>query len=116
MSQAENPNALAGRLVKALSRLRERHSDMTVLQAMSLFFIAANPGITQRRLYQSLGTSDSVASRTIAVLTDIGTAHTAALNLVTMKLNPEDRRERLLYLSARGERLVDDIAADLRGR
>jgi DNA-binding MarR family transcriptional regulator len=30
-----------------------------------------------------------------------------------MRVNPNDRRERLLYLTPKGRRLIDDIAADL---
>ena len=92
----------AGRMVRALAHLRQCHSDMTVQQAMILLHIAANPGVTQRALYEALDANDSVASRTLAVLSNIGMRDVRGLNLVELTINPEDRRERLLTLTPAG--------------
>ncbi len=103
----------AARLVKVLGRLRDLHLDMSINQAMTLFHVAQYPGITQRALYEALGVSDSVASRALAVLSEFGTRNTAGLDLVVMQTNENDRRERLLYLTPKGKRLIDDILKDL---
>lgn len=103
----------AGQLLGALTRLRDLHPDMTLLQ--SLFFLAVGnePGITQRELYDRIESNDSVASRTIAILSDIGNRNTEALGLVEMRVNPKDRRERQLYLTPKGRRLLEDIQRDV---
>ena len=113
--EKNNPYATVTRaLIKALGRLRDRHSDMTLQQAMSFFLVAEKPGITQRELYEALGTNDSVASRTVAILSDVGSRNTPGLDLVEMRINPEDRRERILRLTPKGRRLMDDIVNDLK--
>lgn len=112
----EDTQATAGALLKALGRLRDRHDDMTITQAMFFLFVAHNPGTTQRALYQALGSNDSVASRTLAILSDLGARNTAGLDLVTMRVNPNDRRERLLDLTPKGKRLLADLHADLTRR
>jgi DNA-binding MarR family transcriptional regulator len=104
--RGKRTQAIAGSLVKALAKLRERHDNMTVLQAMCLFHIAENPGITQRKLYEALGTSDSVASRTLALLSDAGEN---SLELVEMTPNPKDRREKFLTLSGTGQKLIAEL-------
>jgi len=49
MNKSANPYAsVAGRYLRALRRLHEIHPDMTLLQAQFLFFIAQNPGCSQR--------------------------------------------------------------------
>jgi DNA-binding MarR family transcriptional regulator len=113
MAATELPSTLLEGLLKAFRRLRDRHADMTLLQAMCFFTVATKQGITQRALYEELSASDSAASRILAVLSDIGDRKTAGLDLVSMRVNPNDRRERLLYLTPKGRRLIDDIAADL---
>jgi DNA-binding MarR family transcriptional regulator len=112
--QDQNPfEGAATALIKVLARLRDRHADMTLQQAMFLFYVAQRPGITQREVYEALGSSDSVASRTLAILSDVGLRNVAGLELVEMKVNPQDRRERFLSLSPKGKRLMDDILSDL---
>jgi DNA-binding MarR family transcriptional regulator len=107
-----NPYAsIAGRYLRALSRLREVHPDMTLLQAQFLFFVASNPGCTQRRVYEALDTTDSNAARTLAILSEYGGRNVEALNLVSMNVNPNDRREKLLDLTNKGKRLMDDLVS-----
>ena len=100
-------------LLRVLSRLKDQHYAMTVQQAMYLMYIAANPGSTQARAYEGLGSSDCVAGRTLAILSEQGRQDVMGLNLVVMKINPNDRRERLLYLTPKGQHLMDDIMKDL---
>lgn len=101
-------------LFSALARLRDRHADMTLLQAQCLALVAANPDITQIDLCRATGMSDATASRTIAMLTDIGSRAVEGMDLVRMTVNPEDRRVRLLSLTSKGKRLMDDLMVDLK--
>lgn len=99
-------------LLKVMQRLKHQHPDMTVYQAQFFIMVAANPGINQKDLYTSLGSNDSVASRTLALLSDVGSRSVPGLNLVSAKINPLDRRERLLNLTPKGETLWADIRRD----
>jgi DNA-binding MarR family transcriptional regulator len=114
----------ATRLGKVLSRLRQLHNDMTILQAMFFIRIAAEPGVTQSKLWDEFDTFDSVASRAVSVLGSAGVRgglkangerrETKGLELIELVEDPEDRRFKRLYLSARGHTLMADIANDLR--
>jgi DNA-binding MarR family transcriptional regulator len=111
-----NPYAMIGQaLSAALGRLRDRHADMTLLQAQCLFHVASNPGVTQVALCRALDASDGTTSRTIAILSDIGGRNgSPGLDLVKLDNNPHDRREKYLSLTPRGKRLMDDLITDLK--
>jgi DNA-binding MarR family transcriptional regulator len=86
--------------------------------------IAAEPGVTQSTLWDEFDTFDSVASRAIAVLGSAGVRgglkadgqrrETKGLRLIELVEDPEDRRYKRLYLSAKGCTLMEDIANDLK--
>lgn len=103
----------ASRLSKALTRFHDIHPDMSLLQMMFLMQVAANPGITQRQLWGLLGVSDGVASRVLAILGPYGSRGTEPLKLVSITVDPNDRRSRILGLTARGQRLVEQVHEDL---
>jgi DNA-binding MarR family transcriptional regulator len=103
----------AKRLSRVTERLLDHHKDMTLIQALVLFRVAEKPGISQRDLYKYLGLNDSTVSRTLAILSDVGGRQAPPLNLVDVRISPEDRRERLLDLTPKGKRFLDDIATTL---
>ena len=104
----------ASSFARALTRLRDIHQDMTVAQVVCLLLVADRPGITQRDLHKLLDTTDSAASRIIALLSDVGSRGTPGMELVLMRENPNDRRERHIFLTAKGRRILEDIATDLK--
>lgn len=75
-------------------------------------YIAANPGTTQRQMWEHFSLSDSVTSRSLGALTSSGTRGREPLKLVRVEVG-EDRRERLLSLTAKGKQLIEDIMRDL---
>jgi DNA-binding MarR family transcriptional regulator len=103
-------------LLKTLKRLRDQHADMTVFQAQFFVAIASSDPeeVNQRELWRDLDSSDSVASRTLALLSDIGSRTTTGLDLLVLRTNPMDRRERLVSLSSKGRRLWHDIMNDFK--
>lgn len=112
----DSPFAITAKtLMSTFRRLRDLHSEMTIQQAMFLVGVAGNPGITQRALYALLDTNDSVSSRTLALLSNVGNRSITGLDLVEMKVNPHDRRERILDLTPKGRRLFGDLQRDLKG-
>jgi DNA-binding MarR family transcriptional regulator len=104
---------IAGGLFTMLSRLHDRHAEMTVGQARAFMAIAMKPGLTQKDLWKVLDVTDSSASRYLTLLSDIGRGETPGMDLVSMKVNPLDRRERILDLTPKGKRLIDDLWADI---
>lgn len=113
---ADNPHAKIGNaLISVLRRLRDRHPDMTLMQAQAFMHVAASPGITQIELSKVIEASDSAASRVIAMLTKYGSRNVAGMDLVAMELDLDDRRIRRCVLTAKGRRLMDEIKADLGG-
>jgi DNA-binding MarR family transcriptional regulator len=102
------------RVAQALKRLNDIHPEMTVRQAIALMKVAAYPGIKQRELRQDIGrdgkpAADSVASRVLAVLSDVGIGGLEGLGLVDMTPSREDRREKLLTLSDKGLRIIGGL-------
>jgi len=113
MNGSPDQTSTANALLRAFNRLRDLHSDMTLLQASFLMYVARSPGVSQRALYEALGSNDSVASRTLAILSDVGSRNTPGLGLINMRPNPQDRRERVVTLTPKGNRLMADLAEDI---
>lgn len=102
------------KLSKGLERLHELHSDMTIQQAMAMLWIASNEGVTQREATGSLGFTESSTSRILALLSEYGSRTITGLGLIRSEINPEDRRERFIFLTSKGRRLVEDIERDIK--
>ena len=114
-AKTHSPDIIAASLtlLKIFHRLRDRHQSMSILQAMCLVQVAANPGINQKTLYEELGATGSAASRILALLSDIGDRNTAGLDLVKAVPGGVGNRERLIYLTLKGKRLMEEIVEDL---
>jgi DNA-binding MarR family transcriptional regulator len=114
-AQSETANPffnISGRLVRALFRLQSIYSEMTIPQAMCLFYIAQNQKVTQQSLYQDVGIRKGTATRTVAFLSHYGSGRLPALGLVDTIEDPNDRRQRVLSLTAKGKRLIEQILRD----
>lgn len=102
-------------LHRALQRLRDVYPDMTISQAQAFLLVGWSPGVLQRQLYDELGQTDSAMSRNIALLSDIGSRYKDGLDLIRLEVDPDDRRARRLYLTRKGERLLNQIQEDAYG-
>lgn len=100
-------------LFRALQRFRDLRPEITALQVQVFLLVAERPGIPQSDLYKALGVSDSAASRIIAILSDIGGRYTEGFKLIEVSVNPNDRRERTIGLTTKGQRLAEDMARDI---
>lgn len=103
------------KLMKALTRLRDLHEAMTIWQAASFIQVVIDEGIRQDELYRRLDMADSSASRTIALLSDVGARGTAGLDLIKVQID-DDRRYRRIYLTPKGRRLATSLAEILGGK
>lgn len=127
---AQGPQNAALGLFHVLERLRRefdraqekadeivsRRFELSTLVASALFYIAANPGTTQRDLWNAQQTDDSIVSRTVALLTDRGVRNVKGLGLVELRPEGPDYRWKRMYLTPKGERLLADIARDLNSK
>jgi DNA-binding MarR family transcriptional regulator len=108
----------ANRIASALGHLRELHPDITVRQAIVLFRIAGNPGITQRELQPKTASEcvkhkKSVINRIVRVLSEAEVAPGVnGFGLVELRPSHKDRREKHIYLTKKGYRLVANILKD----
>ena len=112
--QIATPPRLAGPLYRVFTRFLDHYPDMTIFQAMHFLYIAENPGISQHDLIVGMGVTDTTGSRTVQLLGPDGTRGKPGLNLIVVKTDPQDRRQRLLSLSDKGRRLLADIGEDLK--
>jgi DNA-binding MarR family transcriptional regulator len=111
--EAANPFfSVSGRFFAALSRLKSLHGEMTVLQAICLFYIAQNKQVSQQSLCQDVGIKSGVATRTVTVLARPGRGRLPSLCLVEVIEDPKDHRHHLLSLTPRGRRLLEEILRD----
>jgi DNA-binding MarR family transcriptional regulator len=102
----------AHKLIRALTRLQDLHGALTLKQALIFLTIAAEDGIRQEELYRRLDLTDSSASRSVALFSDVGSRGFAGLDLI--KVMPDaDRRYRIIFLTNKGKRVAADLAAIL---
>jgi DNA-binding MarR family transcriptional regulator len=93
----------------ALQVVRKIDPDMPTQTFAALLFIAINPGCSQLQMLKALKLSTSTATRISARLGEWERYGKAGLRLVTQEQNPQDRRERQLYLTPAGTRLVQEV-------
>lgn len=103
----------AARTVVAITRaLRALDSEMQAQAIETFFTIAANPGIEMRELQTRTGLSSASMTRNIAYL---GPYHKGreGLKLVEARERLEDRRVKQVFLTAKGERLLQTVHDEL---
>ena len=86
-------------------------SQLRVSQIAFLLLIDLNPGITNRQAAEFLSVSESAASRNIDIFSDIPNKANEGrmLGFVTEKKDPDDRRLRRVWLTAKGRTFIDTI-------
>lgn len=104
---------MPARFLSALDRLEEAHADLTIRQLKYLLYVAEHPGITVAEAYRALGSNTSNASRTLALLTDVGNPRRPGLGLIEMHPDDKDRRLKRLTLTAKGIQFLVDLRKDL---
>jgi DNA-binding MarR family transcriptional regulator len=79
---------------------------MTLQSLSALFLIAARPGIAQSDVKLSLGLTTDQCSRLVGILGS-GYRKEEGLRLVVARQDAADRRQQRLYLTRRGESLIE---------
>jgi len=115
---AIDPDAIpVDRLMHILEIFRELDPDMPIQYALSFLTLARNPGLSIRDLADRLGVAQSSASRNVAALSAWHSFRKPGHDLVVAQEDPRERRRKVVTLTAKGEALLERIAAVLeRGR
>jgi DNA-binding MarR family transcriptional regulator len=83
---------------------------MTHNQSQVFYWVAAEPGISQRDLMQRLKLQDGTISRLCAILSDRGNRDREGLGLIEIKRGVgDDYRKVSLRLTVKGERLLNSL-------
>jgi DNA-binding MarR family transcriptional regulator len=107
--------AQAERLASALQRFRSVDPKVTVEEVLTLLMVAAQPGIIQRDIGETLELKSGSLSRIMGRLTRRGDRETPGLELIHTVEDTQDWRQKLLHLTNGGNRLVADALRDLEG-
>ena len=99
------------RLERVMNEFRKAYDGMSVDQAMTLLWIAAEPGSTQVEIGQRAGITRPAISRHVEVLGPprVKLGKKVGQDLVTNDYSDEDHRKKVLRLTPSGERIVRSI-------
>ncbi|MBO9559487.1 MAG: MarR family transcriptional regulator [Caulobacter sp.] len=98
-------------VLAALETFRRIHPAISLTSVRAFLYVAENPGINVTELGLACGLTDAGASRVARALAGPGIdrALPPSLDLLECVVSADDPRERLLWLSARGQGLVEHI-------
>ncbi|WP_157733061.1 MarR family transcriptional regulator [Bosea sp. AS-1] len=102
------PTPALHRAIQFLEALRDIDEDMQLKDALVLLRVASKPSIYQRELLQFVPVPQSTTTRIVDRLSDRG-----GLGLINSREDFEDRRTKILTLTARGQEAVKGLLARL---
>lgn len=92
-----------------LAALREIDPYIPSQTAECLLVIAVNPGITMQRLSELTGLAQSSCSRNVALLSKFQRLGKEGYDLVEAVDDPRERRRKIVYLTSKGQRVVNKV-------
>lgn len=100
-------------IIKFIEVVRGYDPEFHVQTLEVLFRVAsAHPDPLQMSvLRRRFGYSSAALSRNVALLSDVGFKAKSGMRLISVKVDPEDRRERLLSLTEKGRFLLHQTAS-----
>lgn len=116
MKQLENSEKAALlRLRAVLDVVRDVNPEMPAQTLQALVLVALEPNISMSDLEKRLGVSSAATSRIIARLSEWERHEVPGRNWLEQRMNPLDRRYRVVELKPKGMTLMKRIAAALLG-
>ena len=110
--RTDTERVVLDRVYHALGSVRALNPDATVSQVMALLYVAMKPNVKQTEIMRELTMRDSGQSSLISRLS-VGDKRNPGLELIEGRDNPQDRRERLLELTNKGDIFVDTLISRL---
>lgn len=96
-------------LLEVMELIRRHDPEMPAQTLSTLLLVAGNPGISMQKLAETLNIASSSTSRNVSALSKWKAFQKPGLDLVEAIDNPQNRREKLVSLTPKGERLVAAI-------
>lgn len=102
-------------LLDVMELIYDVYPSMTVQQIRVLLLIAANPGISQKEIMDTMGDiADSSVSRIVSILGAYGSRGTAPMYLVEVRIHPTNRKSKALHLTKAGDALIQKLLRALK--
>ncbi len=110
------------KLADVMQRLRHVHPDFSAAQIEIFLRFAGWTAMkdndyqaypTQSDITRIMDLNDSTLSRNTAILAEFGNRNVTGLRLISVRENPTNRREKVVFLTAKGKQLVKDIVTTL---
>lgn len=108
-----NNNQAMNVLLNCSLKFRYLDVDMTVLTMSVFLTVAKEDGILVADIIEQVRSNKSSVSRVLAMLSDIGRREKAGLGLVRAVEDPVNRRNKRVYLTDEGVKLVNSVAGTL---
>ena len=93
----------------AIDIFRYIYPDIPATTIAMFFEIAMNDQVSSSELIDKLGISQSATSRNLSILGDVAWNGCAGLGLIDLVENPNDRRQKLSFLTPKGATLAAKI-------
>lgn len=97
-------------LIEIVKRLRDYDQEMQLQTAQVFLEVAKQPGITMRELEERVGISQASCSRNVAALSKIHRLNKPGMDLVVAHPDPVAAYRKVVYLTAKGQRLSETLA------
>jgi DNA-binding MarR family transcriptional regulator len=102
-------------VLDALRTLRRIDEEMPAQQVMTLLFVSMHPdGVGMKDIAEKVGLSQSATSRNVSILGPEGYMQKPGLKLVDRHDHPSDSRQRIVRLTAKGERVIEELRKEMR--
>jgi DNA-binding MarR family transcriptional regulator len=99
-----------GQLLAVVRVVRDLNPRMEMQDLETLLLVAANPGCSPTDIEDKVGISNSAASRSAYRLSAEVVPGSPGLGLLTIEVDPKDRRRKQLYLTPVGQRFVTKLS------
>lgn len=102
-------------MLTAIERLRVLDREIPAQVVSCFLYVASHNPCHKEALEEDLGYTTASSSRNIDWLSGKHRLNKPGLDLVIKERDPSNKRRLLLYLSPKGEQLVNDLRNDLYG-
>lgn len=107
------PSKTLAKLADSLEELRKLDDVMPIQMALCFITVAQHSGLTMKDLSDMTGLSQSSCSRNIAALSKWHRYQKPGHDVVRSEEDPTERRRKIVFLTAKGERIIKSLKEKL---